>query len=462
MVICSVQMTIFFFVQKIAAIFLTCGFKGKLTMKKIVLFLMCSGLLLFARTSGANSLTEQLVQLGFEKIRPIDLSHEHYAEAYEMFILQPIDHLHPDKGSFNQRIFIRHKGFDKPTVFVTEGYDASYAGNGHYDEELAINLDANLVVVEHRFFGQSKPDKEDWRQLNLKNATADLHKINQLLKAVYPKPWISTGISKGGQTTIYYRYFYPNDVIASVPYVAPLNFGVADKRVYHFLDTVGCADCRQKLFNIQSVLLRNRDYFEPMFKDSATARNLSFERVGGIEKAFELNVLELGFAFWQWYPVTCDSLVKIQDTTTSYFKVFVQSAGYDFFSDQGIMDMEPFFFQALTEMGFYSYQLKPFKSLLSFNHKPDFRFALPKNAKTRYKHKLNKRVNRWIRKDGHNILYVYGGFDAWSSTAVMPGSETESLKLIKPEGSHATRIRHFDAETRQQAYQLLKKWIQKN
>lgn len=431
-------------------------------MKKTITILLCLFWIIALPGSQAQNLTEQLEKLGFVNIQPLVLNNKSYLEAFEAFILQPIDHTHPEKGNFRQRVLIRHKGYDRPTIFVTEGYTADYARNARYDEELAVNMDANLVVVEHRFFGQSKPEFPDWKQLTLENATADLHAVNQLLKSIYPEPWISTGISKGGQTTLYYRYFYPDDVAASVPYVAPLNFSKADKRVYHFLDTVGSAACREKLHAIQASLLRNKDYFKPMFRDSTAVRGLTYERVGGIDKAFELNVLELGFAYWQWYPVSCDSLLSIRDTTISYFNVFVAAAGYDFFSDQGIQDMEAFFYQALTEMGFYSYQIKAFKPWLSLHRKPDFSFAAPEGVKTRYHRNLNKKVNRWIQQEGNHILYIYGGVDAWSSTAVIPGTKTEHLKLLRPNGSHATRIRHFDRATQQRAYSLLKEWIYKN
>ena len=46
------------------------------------------------------------------------------------------------------------------------------------------------------------------------------------------------GISKGGQTTIFHRYFYPADVDISVPYVAPLNLEYVDPRLDKFLNRV--------------------------------------------------------------------------------------------------------------------------------------------------------------------------------------------------------------------------------
>lgn len=424
------------------------------------LFLFAT-ILLFAKPllSQNQSVKDQLQLLGFDSIHPIELNVDRFSEGFVMYVQQPVDHRDASKGSFAQRVFVRHRGFDRPTVMVTEGYAAGYARWKGYDEEIARALDANLVVVEHRYFGKSVPNPINWEELNLTNATADLHHVNQLLKQLYPQAWVSTGISKGGQTTIYYRYFYPDDVQASVPYVAPLNFSVADKRVYHFKDTVATAACRNRLQDLQTDLLRRRAVFEPMFVDSAAKRGLTFTMVGGIEKAYEYNVLEFGFAYWQWYPIGCDGLPEAGRDTNEVFNAFIEAAGYDFFADQSILGFQPFFYQALTEMGFYSYDTKPFKDYLKYVEKPNFNHTLPTGVTAKYSKRLSKKVNRWLQKNSNNMLYVYGGYDAWSSTAVQPGNKTNALKLVLPGGSHATRLGNFDDVTYQHAIKQLKEWV---
>lgn len=432
-------------------------------MKAFKLILILFGILsLNTFSADAQPVKGKLEKIGFDSIQEFQINIRRYENAYELFVAQPLSHKKPEMGRFNQRVILRHRGFDKPTVFVTEGYAAGYALWGDYDEELSEALDANLVVVEHRFFGKSVPNPKDWEHLNLANATADLNRINQILKQIYTGPWISTGISKGGQTTLYYRYLYPEDVVASVPYVAPLNFSVADKRVYNFLDTVATADCRQRLFELQKDLLERREIFEPMFADSSAKRNLTFTMVGGIEKAFEYNVLEFGFAYWQWYPIGCDGLPEPGSDINDVFSAFIAAAGYDFFADQSILTFQPFFYQALTEMGFYSYETKPFDELLKHVEKPSFNHTLPDGIKVKYSKRLSKRTDRWLRKHGNNILYVYGGYDAWSSTAVRKSNKTNAIKLVLPEGSHITRLRNFDDATRDNAINTLKNWIDTN
>ena len=136
-----------------------------------------------------------------------------------MKIRQEIDHNDPSKGYFYQRAFLSHKGYDNPTAIITNGYGKPR----NNITEVAELLEANQINVEHRYFLESSPDSLDYDYLNFEQITADLHKINQLFRKIYDGKWISTGISKGGTTTIFYRYFYPNDVDVSIPYVAPVN-----------------------------------------------------------------------------------------------------------------------------------------------------------------------------------------------------------------------------------------------
>lgn len=410
----------------------------------------------------AQSLPEKLQSIGIDSITPLKINNTQFESAWVIYLSQPVDHQNSALGNFYQRLILRHNSFDKPLVLVTEGYSAEYGLYPNLTEELSTRLDANLLIAEHRFFGESMPPNKNWEALNLKNATADLHAINQLFKQIYPAAWISTGISKGGQTTIYYRYFYPDDVAVSVPYVAPLNFSAADKRVQHFLDTVADAQCRKKLHDVQYKLLNNRVLFMQHFKDSTSKRELSFERVGGLEKAFELNVLELGFAYWQWYPTPCSEIPDTTAGTKELFNFWISAAGYDFFADQSLESMQSFFYQALTEMGFYTYDTKPFKHLLHSVKNPNFNHALPEGTKAKYHKKLNKKVNKWLQKEGNNIVYVYGAYDAWASTAVMPSEKTNAIKLLKAGGSHATRLRHFSAEQQQLVIDFIKKQINTN
>ena len=164
-------------------------------------------------------------------------------------------------------------------MLETEGYSAGRFGVA----ELTRILDGNQIVVEHRYFGRSVPKKMDWKYLTVKNSTEDLHRIVTTLKQIYKGKWVSSGSSKGGQTTLFYKTFYPNDVDASVPYVAPLNLSAEDPRIYMFLKNVGDAECRRKIKEFQIALLKREDEILPMVKERADKRKLVFSM--GIEAA---------------------------------------------------------------------------------------------------------------------------------------------------------------------------------
>ena len=153
------------------------------------------------------------------------LKTELYPEKYLVRVTQEVDPLGKQAGTFKQRVVLCHIGFDRPTVLVTEGYGGAYALRETYQEELSKLLNANVIFVEYRYFLESKPDPLNWDYLTAENSAYDLHRITELFKQIYTGKWISTGISKGGQTTTLYRAYFPDDVDFSVPYVAPLNRG---------------------------------------------------------------------------------------------------------------------------------------------------------------------------------------------------------------------------------------------
>ena len=74
-----------------------------------------------------------------------------YLSQYSMKFRQAIDHNQPNGDTFQQRVCILFRGFDRPTILVTEGYLWPDFGDG---EDFGINLNANMVHVEHRNFAR--------------------------------------------------------------------------------------------------------------------------------------------------------------------------------------------------------------------------------------------------------------------------------------------------------------------
>ena len=253
----------------------------------LLLFVLLSA----SASSFAQTVLEQKINAisAIKEIRPLETSE--FSEKYVTYFTQPLDHRHPEKGSFRQRVIVSHVGFDRPTVIVTEGYGAAYALRSQYREELSKLLNANMIFVEYRYFLESTPEPKDWQYLTAENSADDLHAITTAFKNIYPGKWIATGISKGGQTTLLYRTFYPDDVDISVPYVAPLCYGVEDGRHEPFLHKVSTPENRKIIEDFQLEALKRKATLLPRFEKYCTEKNYSFR--APIEEIYDYSVLEL-------------------------------------------------------------------------------------------------------------------------------------------------------------------------
>jgi len=382
-----------------------------------------------------------------------------FKEKYLLNFKQPVDHQNTESDKFNQRVFVSHYDIEAPVVFITEGYAASHAENTKFVSELTGLLKTNQVCVEHRYFGESVPDTLIWEQLTVANAATDHHRIVEVLKQLYRGKWIGTGISKGGQTAMYHRYFYPEDVDISVPYVAPLNFSSEEQRVYNFLNSVGSEDCRGRVFQFQKELLQHKSKYLLAFEKLARKRKLSYRM--GIEKAYELTVLEYAFAFWQWGYIDCISIPEDYSDPDSIIKHLDQVAGLKWISNEGIEDMQPFFYQAMREIGFYGYDIEPFKKWTTFKQNPTFEFTLPEGVAVDFDPLLMQQVDYFIRHEADNMLFIYGEHDPWSAPAVDLTYHTNSIKVVKPQGNHRTRINNLPAEQQKLVIETLQNWLEK-
>ena len=114
------------------------------------------------------------------KVEKLDAG-QAFGEKYLLWFEQPVSHKDPSKGTFLQRVFVGCTDRDSSSVFVAEGYGAAYAARPTYKDELALLFNLNNVVVEHRYFLESKPDA-GWEYLTAENAANDFHRVITELK----------------------------------------------------------------------------------------------------------------------------------------------------------------------------------------------------------------------------------------------------------------------------------------
>ena len=87
-----------------------------------------------------------------------------FAEYYEFWYEQPLDHENPSAGTFKQRVLLGHKKETAPVIVELEGYGIWTEEEG----ELAGLLKGNQLTIEHRFFEKvSRPVKSLGNTLRL-------------------------------------------------------------------------------------------------------------------------------------------------------------------------------------------------------------------------------------------------------------------------------------------------------
>ena len=393
------------------------------------------------------------------EVKPLES--KEFAEKYVTYFTQPLDHDRPELGNFRQRVIVSHVGFDRPTVIVTEGYGAGYALSPRYREELSKMFNTNMIFVEYRYFLESTPEPRDWQYLTAESSADDLHAVFKAFKKIYPGKWISTGISKGGQTTMLYRTFYPDDVDISVPYVGPLCYGVEDGRHEPFLHQVGTAEERKKIEDFQLEVLKRKGTLLPRFEKHCTEKGYEF--FGSVEEIYDYSVLEYSFALWQWgTPVstipTCDA------DDDAIYKHFMTISEPSYFAKGG--GNESFFVQAARELGYYGYDIRPFKKYLSIKSSKGYlkKLMLPEDAKhIKFDKTLSKKITKFLKKSDPKMVFIYGEIDPWSAAAPMwlDTSKKKNMHMfVQPRGSHRARINTLPEEMKQEAIRIIKEWLE--
>ena len=427
-------------------------------MKRILSLLWLALLCVVTTWAAPDELRQKLAALhgisGIEK-----LESEVYPEKYLVRITQQVDPKNPAAGTFTQRVVIGHVGFDRPTVIVTEGYGGAYALNPKYQEELTKLLNANLVFVEYRYFLESTPEPKNWDYLTAENSAYDLHHVNQTFRQLYQGKWISTGISKGGQTTCLYRAYFPDDVDFSVPYVAPLNRAVEDGRHEPFLRQVGTKAERDRILAFQKAVLKQKAAIVPMLENYCQEHKLTF-RIPMAE-VLDYSVLEYPFAIWQWgTPV--DQVPEPTASAADLFKHLMEISEPSYFSNE--QPYVSFDVQACRELGYYGYDTAPFKGLLTIKSAKGYlnKLMLPTELidQVEFRPELYHKVYNFLKDNDPKMIFIYGEIDPWSATRVptFRGKKNEQI-YIQPRGSHRSRIGNMPEEMKKQIMDQIHAWL---
>ncbi|MCL1822234.1 MAG: peptidase [Prolixibacteraceae bacterium] len=382
-----------------------------------------------------------------------------FTEGAHIKVRQPVDHRNPAKGTFLQRVFISMKSETAPVVLVTEGYAAHYGANPSYINELTRMTDGNQVVIEHRYFGYSWPDSIQWEYLTVENAATDHHKVTNLLKPFFTGKWINTGISKGGQTAMLHRVYYPDDVDITVSYVAPCNFAIEDGRHEPYIaKKAGDKKSRKKVLNFQKETLKRRNKLMPMFENLTKSNNYTFN--ADLDEIYDFCVLEYSFAFWQW-GTNPDNIPSLDSSDEEIFNHFMKIASPDYFSLQSLESIGSFFVQAAHELGYYGYDTRPFGKMLTIANADNYlaRLFLPKNFSADFDDASAIKTTAFLELSDANVIFIYGANDPWTASGFNPPPRDNYLKIVQSGAGHGIRIGGLSEGNKKLVYDKLSQWL---
>lgn len=421
-------------------------------LRSFVFLLLC--LLSFYSANAQELLAFMKAQPQVKKIEEIT-GNPFFKHTYVVMVREPLNYKDTTDGFFLQRVFVGEKGKQNPTVLITEGYAANYAESPKYINELSEVLDGNQICVEHRYFAKSKPEPLNWDYLTVENAANDHHSIVELFKPYFSGKWLNTGISKGGQTALAHRTFFPNDVDLTVAYVAPLNFGVEDGRHEPFIHKLGSDSCQQAIYQLQCEFLKRREAMKGFLKDYCDSKGYHTRMT--YDEMVDYVTFEFPFAFWQWgYP--CSEIPDLSVSDSALYSYFTKISEPDYFTDEGSVPYQSFFYQAVRELGYYGYDIKPFKGLMSIKSAKGYlaKYMLPAECKVTYHPETSLMVDKFLRTKARNVMLIYGGSDPWSATSAVVNDDPSNWKIVAPGGSHKTRIRTLPEETQNKAIKFIR------
>lgn len=386
-----------------------------------------------------------------------------FSERYIATFRQYIDHNDTTRGTFDQRIIIGHVNYDSVAVFVTEGYAATYTERQDYREELSDILNANSIIIEHRYFNKSIPkiegDEAYWDFLTTYNAATDHHRIIQAFRTIYKGKYIATGVSKGGICANLFRAYYPEDVDITVPYVAPFCDGVEDPAMAKEIQNYGTPDEREFLTEFMRHLFSRRDEFLPRLQEYVDSLELT-PRIE-LSELYDLSVLDLEIAVLARGEIKKLPFYE-KASAEELFNALTKYGSPEGFTPS--YDNMPYYVQAAKELGHYAYDISRFEGLTSINNTDDYlrRCALPENQPIEYDPSTREMVIKFLQNTEAKMLFIYGEYDPWTAVGIKDIVNNPNIYImINPGNCHKSKIRNFPDEIRDKILSVLKDWLYK-
>ena len=436
------------------------------------------------------------------------------------YMEQPLDWQTDTGITLQQKFTVRYKGENVPTCYEVGGYDllTSVASLIIFPDDCTYNK----VSIEYRFFGESQPEGLDrdstelWPYLTLENAAEDIHAIISRLSSLLPGKRIMTGVSKGGFTTNYQAYKYPEDADLFLPFCAPLCESRTDSRLYEFINhSVGDAvlpaeqaeEMRNAILEFQVECMRYKDDLKVAYKEKAIQ-----EAEGGEDAYRPILMEDDGAKFFDFALADAQAIVWMNqagfedycspDGAISTFENVVsmpadteeQIAAKKEALLELLCRLEPpsgfvcstdnimfvYTMQSAMQMGNYSLDLTPLEERIAEEQEKDpsfpglslteeekqypmmYQMLTEEQREMAFEFPLAyDEMVEWEKTTTANVVMVFGAVDPWYIAAI-PESGNPNVKRILATGSdlaaaigHSAAVTMYNQEARDAIYEAL-------
>jgi hypothetical protein len=173
---------------------------------------------------------------------------------------------------------------------------------------------------------------------------------------------------------------------------------------------------------------------------------------------YDFTVLEYPFAFWQFgTPMGMVPDRSSDDETLFTHWMRVSDSGY-FVAES---ETTSFFVQAAKELGYYGYDMEPFKDLLKIKDTKGYlaKIFLPDDLIIDFDSTLYHKVGNFIQNSDAKFIFIYGEYDPWFAPAAPDPHRPNVLYVVAPKGSHRARIGNLPQEMRDTVLDTLNRWL---
>ena len=144
--------------------------------------------------------------------------------------------------------------------------------------------------------------------------------------------------------------------------------------------------------------------------------------------------------------------------------IFKHSASKDIC---GLSNNNQLVIQAIKELGYYGYSLKPIKKWTSLKSTKGYlkKIMLPNSLRHYdFDATLYKRTVKFLKKEDPTHIFIYGEIDPWSASGVCTWLNCKKKKnmrvYVQPRGSHGSRISNMPEDMKAEIIERLTKWLQ--